>query len=81
MNNIEPCLYHSLVNHLQFFSTLTFLLKVHLKKKKKKKVYLKDLSDLKSTESSAFLLPIMLDLSATINTYKNLLAPDCYGQF
>lgn len=79
MNNIEPCLYHSLVNHLQFFYTLTFLLKVHLKKKKK--VYLKDLSDLKSTESSAFLLPIMLDLSATINTYKNLLAPDCYGQF
>lgn len=64
-----------------FFYPYIFIESSLEKKKKKKKVYLKDLSDLKSTESSAFLLPIMLDLSATINTYKNLLAPDCYGQF
>lgn len=60
MNNIVPCLYHSLVNHLQFFSTPTFLLKVHLK----------DINAHINATSGGFSLFIILDLFMTINTYK-----------
>lgn len=60
MNNIEPCLCHSLVNHLQFFSTPAFLLKVHFNV----------IHDHINAKSGGFLLFIMLDIFTTINAYK-----------
>lgn len=60
MNNLAPCLYHSLVNHLQLFFTPTFLLKVHLK----------SISDHINAKSGVFSVFILLDLSMTINARK-----------